>query len=474
MPPRLLRSGRATRALSALALTLAAALAFTRAAAEPVQPVAPAGGTISVDVDKAYTLKLMQAAKTVFVANPAIADVQAEDPSRVVVFGRKAGATSVYVTTSDGHLSAYTVEVRRPSDQLLAALKAQAPGSTLQVDAGPRGVTITGEASDPREAAALKATAQTYLADNEPLNLDVKVRGETQVNLQVRIVEVSRSVTHSLGFSWDAVSNNGSTILGLATGRQILSATGQFMRDSGLNASDSVAFGYRSPGGSVNINGVLDALQTEGLISVLAEPNLTASSGETASFLAGGEFPIPVAQQNQSITVEWKRFGVSLQFTPTVLDPGRLSIKVAPEVSELTDQGAVTVNSIKIPGLVVRRAATTIELASGQSFAIAGLFQNNVTNSIQKFPGLGDVPVLGQLFRSQSFIRNESELVIIVTPYIVRPTTRLADLKTPADGLLFANELEQALYGRLTPSASAGPPHPHLSGPAGFLLEDKP
>jgi pilus assembly protein CpaC len=227
----------------------------------------------------------------------------------------------------------------------------------------------------------------------------------------------------------------------------------------------------------MNVSGLIDALEQEGLVTVLAEPNLTALSGETATFLSGGEFPVPVPQGLQEITIEWKRFGVSVEFTPTVLDPNRLSIKVKPEVSELTDTGSVVINGTQIPALAVRRAETTVELASGQSFAIAGLFQNNGSNQLQQLPWLGDLPVLGALFRSTRFQHSESELVIIVTPYIVQPTAKTSDLRVPTEGLVFASDLERVLLGRLTTAhagpggSGAGAETPHLTGAAGFMLE---
>ena len=255
------------------------------------------------------------------------------------------------------------------------------------------------------------------------------------------------------------------------------SAFGAFNRDTSLSNLDTLGIGYTN-GGSVNISALLDALQGEGLVSILAEPNLTTVSGEPASFLAGGEFPVPVSQSLQQITIEWKRFGVSVDFTPVVLSPDRISIKVKPEVSELSDQGAVTINSIKVPSLRVRRAETTVELASGQSFAIAGLFQNNVNNNVKNFPWLGDVPVLGALFRSSSFQRNESELVIVVTPYIVKPAASASALHMPTDNIVYASDLEQILMGRVTGTAGTvttpepvTPGAPHLNGPAGFIME---
>jgi pilus assembly protein CpaC len=214
------------------------------------------------------------------------------------------------------------------------------------------------------------------------------------------------------------------------------------------------------------------------LVTLLSEPNLTTTSGEPASFLAGGEFPVPVAQGLQEVTIEWKRFGVSVEFTPTVLDANRINVKVRPEVSELSATGSVTLDNITIPALAVRRADTTVELASGQSFAIAGLFQNNVQNQVQQMPWLGDLPVLGALFRSASFQRNESELVIIVTPYVVAPASGPGELHLPTEGIIFASDLEQLLLGRLTTTEGkvatpepASADRPHLSGAAGLILE---
>jgi pilus assembly protein CpaC len=457
--------------LAALALIAAPA---APAAAQPATPVATAGRFISVDVDRSYAIALQSPAKSVSVANPGIADVQVPGTREVIVIGRKPGYTTIHVACADGQVGAYTVIVQRPVRAVQEALRAVAPNAQLQVSGAPRGLTVTGQVETPREAAQAKAAASQFLDEKDNLNFGVEVTGDTQVNLQVRIVEVSRQVSRSLGFSWAALGNNGSTILGLVSGRQFLGGVGAiapFTRDSAANTSDSMLFGYRSPGGSTNVNGVLDALQTEGMVSVLAQPNLTAASGQTASFLAGGEFPVPVSQENSnSLTIEWKKFGVALDFTPTVLDPGRLSIKVRPEVSEISDNGAVTINGIKVPALAVRRAETTVELASGQSFAIAGLFQNNITKSIREFPWLGDIPLFGQLLRSNSFTHDQSELVIIVTPYIVRPVNQAGALHTPADGLAFTNELEEIVMGRLT----AAPDHPHLKGPAGFILEDTP
>lgn len=434
-------------------------------------PVITQLGSISVEVGKAQMLVLPEAAKTVFIADPDVADVQATDHRRLAVYGRKAGQTSIHVTSTSGRVTSYTVNVDRAAGNVTAAIRAQAPSGDLRVTSTPKGLTINGLVATPREAEAVKSTAQQFVQDKDAVNLNVGVVGGNQVNLQVRIAEVSRSVTRQFGFNWESVINNGSTNFGIAFGRDFINSSGALTRDP-TESLGSIALGFKSKGGSANLNTMIDALQSEGLISILAEPNLTAVSGETASFLAGGEFPVPVAQQQNAITVEWKKFGVALDFTPTVVDGGRISVKVRPEVSEISDKGAVTINNIKIPGITVRRAETTVELASGESFAIAGLFQNNASSTVKQYPWLADVPVLGPLFRSSQFTHDQSELVIIVTPYIVRPVTKTAALTTPDQGIVYANELEQVVKGKVTVAPSAGP-QPHLAGPAGFRMEEK-
>ncbi|MFC3069379.1 type II and III secretion system protein family protein [Phenylobacterium soli] len=475
---------KASTSSRALALSAPiAVLALATAVAAPthetvrktkVRPVsAPAAtvvsGSLAVEVGKAQMLILPEAAKTVFIADPDVADVQATDHRKLAIYGRKPGSTTIHVTSVSGKVASYTVNVERSAGTVSAAIRAQAPSGDLRVTATPKGLTINGLVATPREAEAVKSTAQQFVQDKDAVNMNVGVIGGNQVNLQVRVAEVSRSVGRQFGFNWETLINNGSTVFGLGYGRDFIpsDSPNTFTRDPSVG---SLVLGYRSKGGSANINAMIDALQSEGLISILAEPNLTAVSGETASFLAGGEFPVPVAQQQNTVTVEWKKFGVALDFTPTVLDAGRISVRVRPEVSEISTKSAVTINNITIPGISVRRAETTVELASGESFAIAGLFQNNVASTVKQYPWLGEIPVLGPLFRSSQFTHDQSELVIIVTPYIVRPVNKTAALTTPDQGIVFANELEQVVKGKV---AAAPGPQPHLAGPAGFKMEEK-
>jgi pilus assembly protein CpaC len=458
----------------------------TAASAQSAKPQTP----LVIEVDQAAMIELPEPASTLFVANPDVADIQAPQAAgatRLVIFGKKAGSTTVFAVFRSGQIASYSVTVRRQVSELAAALKKEVPTANIEVASAPNGVTVSGSVNSPSDAQRLKAAVRQFLGDKDTLNFNVSVVAATQVNLRVRIAEVSRSADKQFGFNWNALYNTGQVAVGLLVGRQPLtsatnSVTGATTTNFGnfspsANGYDSVGSGYRTRNGAVNVSGLIDALDQEGLVTVLAEPNLTAVSGETANFLAGGEFPVPVPQGLQEITIEWKKFGVSLDFTPTVLDANRLSIKVRPEVSELTTTGSVVINGTTIPGLAVRRAETTVELASGQSFAIGGLFQNDTTNQIQQFPWLGNIPILGALFRSTTFQRNESELVIIVTPYIVQPVAQASELRLPTDGVVFASDLEMVLLGRLTtahPPADAGtspPAPPHLTGAAGFILE---
>jgi pilus assembly protein CpaC len=318
------------------------------------------------------------------------------------------------------------------------------------------------------------------LAGKDNIINRMAVRGPNQVNLRVRIAEVQRSVLKQIGVNWDALVSAGSFSFGLATGNPAIGAgLGGFGTRNfpalGTGNVDSIVGGLRT--NRLNINSVIDALENEGLVTVLAEPNLTAVSGETASFLAGGEFPIPIAQQNNTITVQFKKFGVSLAFTPTLLNDGQISLKVRPEVSQLSTNGEVRFSGFAIPAITTRRAETTVELGSGQSFAIAGLLQNDINHSVRRLPGLGDLPILGALFRSDAFQRNESELVIIVTPYVVRPTSETA-MSTPTDGLTMPSDVERLKTAPLyvnKPVAEApavrGTEGRRLVGPAGFNLE---
>jgi pilus assembly protein CpaC len=430
-------------------------------------------GVITLEVRKGRVIRLPSPASTVFVADPEIADVQAQSASIVYLFGRRAGSTSLYAVDENDQLLLRTaVTVQHNLSGLRQAVLQLLPGSKITVGTVDNSIVLDGLVDSPTQAQELRELAERYLGENETLLYRVGVAAPTQVHLRVRVAEVSRDVIKEFGINWEAIFQNSDFAFGFVTGRPVTDAAGDFLR---APTADSVFGGWE--GGDDFINTAIDALAEEGLVNVLAEPNLTALSGETASFLAGGEFPIPIDSDDDDITIEFKEFGVSLAFTPTVLSSDRISLRVRPEVSDLSDKGAITVNGLTIPALATRRAETTVELGSGQSFAIGGLLSTDVDNRIRRFPGLGDLPVLGTLFRSTRFQSNETELVILVTPYLVRP---FDENKTtlPTDGFRPATDIERILFGRLHSArlqpgrdGPLGPQGQRLVGPVGFVLE---
>jgi pilus assembly protein CpaC len=420
-------------------------------------------------VDKAEKLDLAEPAESVFVANPDIADVQVISPTTIMVYGRKPGETTLTASKRDGSvLLQRRIIVDKDLGKLQSVLGKMLP--RIQALPVPGGIVLQGEADSSLEAADAQRIASKFLArDKDEVINRLKVSGSDQIQLRVRVAEVNKNVNKIFGINWDAVSLLGNFTLGLQTGAGFFDrATNTFTRVS----SNGAMFGGYNSGNTLQVNGLIDALAEDGLVSILAEPSLTAKSGETATFLSGGEFPVPVPQQNGSITVVFKPYGVSLSFSPTVVGKDRISIQVRPEVSELTTVGSITLNNVTIPALLTRRAETTVELGSGQTFAIGGLIRSTQNNDIRKFPFLGDLPVLGALFRSTQFRNNQSELVILVTPYIVKPSSE--PLATPADGYAPPNDLERVIGGMQHSEGvkniplSAGE---RLTGPVGFITE---
>ncbi len=438
-----------------------------------------ATSTLGLEVRRGTVVRLPRPAASVFVADPEVADVQAQSSTLVYVFGRRAGTTTVYAVDVDGNvLFERNVVVSHSLGRLRGLVGEMAPGESIRVESLENGILVEGEVANASQAAEVKAISESFLGEDETLISRLEVIEPTQVSIHVKVAELSREVVKIFGINLDTAFETGNFLYGFSTGRVFAPGGGppftRFTDDAGI--TNSIAGSYSNNG--VDVNGIVDLLEREGLITVLAQPNLTALSGETASFLAGGEFPIPIAQDDNEITIEFKEFGVSLAFTPTVLNSSRISLRVRPEVSELSDQGAIRLGELIIPALKVRRAETTIELGSGQSFAIGGLVSNNTRSSVEKVPGIGDVPVLGTLFRSSRFQRNETELVIIVTAYLVNPVNDRDRLRSPLDGLQIASDLERIVHGRLIRTSPAPASSNtevetetrHLVGPAGFML----
>jgi pilus assembly protein CpaC len=429
--------------------------------------------SLRLEQDKGQMVKLPQPASSVFIANPDIADLQVMSPTMVYLFGKKPGETSlIAVNGSEQVLINRRVLVTQNLSGLERALRERFPNRQLKVTASEGALILSGTVGSPAEAEDARRLAQRYAGGDagEVLNR-LTVTGGTQVMLRVRVSEVARTIREDLGFNWEVLGSlAGGYMFGFTSGLTDIttSSAGAIQRTAGM--MNGV---FKHQGQRWDVNGLVDALARDGLITVLAEPNLVATSGETASFLAGGEFPVPVPQERDRVTLEFKQFGVSLAFTPTVLSGDRISMRVRPEVSELDFSNAIVLNTFRIPALRTRRAETTVELGSGQSFAIAGMMQNGLDESIDKFPFVGDVPVLGALFRSSRFQRNETELVIIVTPYIVRPVNNAAQLTAPTDGFSPTRFIDRVLFGKLTqPGPGPRPPaRPSLAGPAGFIVE---
>lgn len=446
--------------------------------AQPIEVLASGGNKLSIEVSRGQLIKLNRPAAAVFVADPAVAEVSVKSPTLVYVFGKKAGDTTLYaVDERERVLLDLRLLVAHDLTRLNEQIRQTVPDAEVSASSVQGGIVLHGLVGNAGQVDDVQRITQRFLAKDEQIINRLTLTESNQINLRVRIVEVSRDLVKRIGFNIDALST-GKFAFGIAT-LGATTTTGAFPGGSVLVRNNGVSniIGTGRVAG-IDLNTVVDAMENEGLATILAEPNLTAVSGETASFLAGGEFPIPVPQDNNTITVQFKKFGVSLNFIPTILSGERIALKVAPEVSQLSESGAVVLGGFSIPSLTTRRAETSVELASGQSLAIAGLIQNNMRTDAQKVPGLGDIPILGALFRSNGFRRNETELVIIVTPYLVRPVAPSAKLATPVDGLIPANDIDRAVRGKVYreqigpgPSRAAGPTASGLIGPAGFALD---
>jgi pilus assembly protein CpaC len=422
------------------------------------------GRPILLEIGKGTLIRLARPAGTVFVANPDIADVQVKSPQLVYISAKAPGETVIYaVDAHDNVLLNAPVRVDLDLSELRRSLGQLVPGAPISVTQVDSSLVLSGAVADAGQAEKARALAAAIAAGvkgGQVINR-LSVATPNQVNLRVRIAEVDRSILKQIGINWEKPNGNV-----------------QFLTSNPVSGVNFL-MGKFLPGAE-QISVTLDALATEGLVTVLAEPNLTAVSGQTASFLAGGEFPVPVVQNvsagTSAIAVQFQQFGVQLAFTPTIIDADHLSLKVRPEVSQLSNNGAVEISGFLIPALTVDRAETTVELASGQSFALAGLLQHNTEQDLSKVPWLGDVPILGALFRSNKFQNKETELVVIVTPYLVNPPQTAP--ASPTDGFQAPHDAQQVLWGdtrrRSLPAPARGPlgaGGSGLIGPAGFRLD---
>ncbi|MEQ1494172.1 MAG: type II and III secretion system protein family protein [Novosphingobium sp.] len=434
------------------------------------QSVSRPANDIVISIGRGQLVSVGGTMTDVFVADEKIADVQVKSNRQLYVFGKAGGETTVYASDASGNVI-WSANVRVGSnidsvDQMLnvAMPDAQVTVSTI----GSNTFLLTGTVAAPEDAAEAQRLVQAFVGKEANVITRLKTATPLQVNLHVKFAEVSRSLVRDIGFNLTSVDDSSGFKFGLGQGgasfKQVVPsyidpltgvriptgpmAVGSNYSGAGYNIINQTSTGSTLAGAGrllgLDILGALDMGEQAGLVTTLSEPNLTALSGETADFLAGGEYPIPISQGLGTTSIEYKRYGVSLSYTPTVLSNGRISMRVRPEVSELSSQGAITVNGFQVPALTVRRTETTVELGSGQSMMIAGLMSNNAQNTIKKLPGAGDLPIVGALFKSTSFRKGETELVIVVTPYLVKPVNA-NDIKLPTDGYESPNVVQQLL-----------------------------
>jgi pilus assembly protein CpaC len=451
-----------------VAAIAAVPMAAMPAATATAQQVVSPAQEIVLSIGKGELVTVPGNMADVFVANDAVADVQVKSQRQLYVFGKAGGETTIYASNERGDVI-FSANIRVGSnigsiDQMLAMAMPDAKVSVSTM--GANTVLLTGTVAAPEDAAEAERLVTAFLGKEANVISRLKTATPLQVNLHVKFAEVSRSLVREIGGNLQVADATSGFRFGVGTGRAI--GGGEFNYGGPLgvgngaaqtsiklpDGTDLIGPSVDTQGGTslaglgklfgLNMLGALDLSERLGLVTTITEPNLTALSGETATFLAGGEFPIPIAQGLGQVTVQFRQFGVSLAYTPTVLSSGRISMRVRPEVSELSTQGAITLNGFQVPAITTRRTETTVELGSGQSFMIAGLMSANSQNQLEKAPGLGDVPILGNLFRSRQFRKGETELVIIVTPYLVNPVNA-SDIKLPTDGFRSANELEQFL-----------------------------
>ena len=390
-------------------------------ASQAQEIAAGAGGTLSLASGEGRILHFVAPVDSVLVAEPNVADLQVVSPGTLYIFGKAPGNTSLIALGNDGkQLASLTLSVSSGSQAVSAPMQQLHPGNGAQISGAGNRLIAKGTVGSVAEATDLNALLNPQGQGFQSAINATEYNGSAQVNLRVRFAEVSRSELLHYGVNWNAMFNNGTFSFGLITGGPLAAATAGGLAAAGAGS------------GNVNIDGMLDALQANGVLQILAEPNITAMTGQTASFLAGGEVAIPVPVNRDLVGIEYKSFGVSLLFNPTLLPNGRIALQVRPEVSSVVSGGTVDFGNFHVPSFSVRRADTRVEVGSGQTFAIAGLFQRESSQDIEKLPLLGDLPILGNLFRSKRFQRNETELVILITPYLVEPV-RARTLATPLD-----------------------------------------
>ena len=429
----------------AIALGLAVAIAAAPTTALNAAPASMQDNAILLSVGGSKVINLPAKMSDVVIGDPDVVDVHVRSQNQLYLIAKKAGETTVFATTTTGKvLFSGTVRVGNNLTSIDEMLKLAMPNADIAVNKMNGMVLLTGTIAAPEDAAEAERLTQAFVGKEVTVVSRLRTATPLQVNLQVKIAEVTKDVGHKIGMN----------ITGLGTGTGSFSgyinrANRAFQTNTGGGAPTSdisrswlfnsptdgtTSLGFVAKLLGMDVAAALDLAESSGLATTLAQPNLTSLSGETASFLAGGEYPYTVSNGTQGNSIEFKQYGVQLAFTPTVLADGRISLRVRPTVSSLD----FSINA-SVPALKSRTAETTVELGSGQAFMIAGLLNNDTANNISKVPGLGNLPILGSLFKSRNFQRHETELVIVVTPYLVKPMNA-SDVRLPTDGFRNANE----------------------------------
>ncbi|GAB5501748.1 type II and III secretion system protein family protein [Pyruvatibacter sp.] len=499
-------------AFIAFMLTAGPAAAPTRAAqllggeeGSPVVKVDPGGASansqvLSLGLNKSAVVELPVDASDVLIANPEIADAIVRSARRTYLLGMEVGETNAFFFDAAGRqVLNLEIRVERDIDSLLGMLGRHLPDARISVEPINDNLMLTGVVPNAAASSKAREIAARFVGDDEKVLNMLSIDGKEQVMLKVTIAEMQRTLIKQLGIDLSSISSIGDLALRLQTnnafsvqGRALggLTSAPTSVRPStagGTVFPQSSGISFNDSAGSY-VDGALRALERNGLLRTLAEPTLTAITGESANFLVGGEFPVPSDRDNSgNVRIEFKPFGVGLSFTPVVLSEGRISLKISTEVSELSSDGSFVVqggtvtnsdgttsqlNGITIPALRVRRAETAVELPSGGSLALAGLLQESTRQNIDGVPGAKDIPILGSLFRSRDYLNAETELVVIVTPYLVDPKHE-SDFVLPTDEHVPASDLETILLGRLNGTKSAGKKDlkEQLQGPVGFIME---
>ena len=424
---------------------------------------------VRLGLGKSMIVRLPRPAVDVLVSDPGTVDAVTRTATTTYLIGKKIGLTNTFFFDAQGReILNLEIQVERDLAVLGRMLRKVVPGSDVRLESINDNVILTGSVSSPAESSQVADVAARFVGKPEQVLNMLSISGKDQVSLKVTIVEMQRTVLKQLGVDLTSMFSIGQTVLDLAT-------VNPFSLGSALSGTQLTA-DYAS--GGTTVGGVLRAMERHGLIRTLAEPTLTAVSGESAKFLAGGEFPVPVGADNGRVTIEFKPFGVGLGFTPVVLSEGRISLKVSTEVSELSSDNALTLGTntdatLTIPSLVTRRAETVVEMPSGGSLVMAGLIKEQTKQDLNGIPGIKDLPILGALFRSRDYERADTELVVIVTPYIVSPVAR-DRLARPDQGLNIAHDAGTVLLGRLNKVYGASGrtlPEGVYHGNYGFIVE---